>query len=622
LKDAQQTVSNFSYAFIVDEQGNILSHTFSEGFPLQLLWENKLAKGQNISIKLLKIDGAVIYDFAVPIVLEKQKIGTVRLGISQIGINKVITKIRITSVVIILILLFVGILVTYVLSSHIINPINKLHKASEKIINETFYTRVETPAVPCWKIKKCNKNDCPAYEKEDLVCWYVDGTMCESKGHGTYAQKKEDCGKCKVYEKYSGDEIRQLGYTFNKMVSAIRGVTHELRDSEKKLAAIIDFLPDATFAIDRKGTIIAWNRAIAEMTGFPSAEMIGKNNYEYALPFFEKRQPILIDLVCAWDEGIAKDYLFIKQIGNTIVAESNNAVIKNKKVTLAGIAGPLYDSTDNIVGAIESIRDITEQKLKEEELDKYRLHLEDLIRERTIELEKAKEAAEGADRLKSAFLATMSHELRTPLNSIIGFTGILLQGIAGPLNKEQEKQLGMVQNSSKHLHALINDVLDISKIEAGQLELQPEPFDLRKSIENIVGLVTPLAKKKDLDLSTEIDECIGEFCGDQRRVEQALINLVNNGIKFTEKGEIAISCRKSDSWIVIDVKDTGIGIRPEDMEKIFKPFKQTDTGLAKKQEGTGLGLSITKKLIEMMGGHIEVQSKVGVGSTFTIVLNT
>lgn len=265
-------------------------------------------------------------------------------------------------------------------------------------------------------------------------------------------------------------------------------------------------------------------------------------------------------------------------------------------------------------------QDVTERRQAEEELAVYRGHLEELVRKRTAELEVAREKAESADHLKSAFLATMSHELRTPLNSIIGFTGLLIQGLAGPLNDEQLKQLGMVQNSSRHLLELINDVLDISKIEAGQLDIISEPFDLAGSIEKVTGLVSPLAEKKGLAVRLEKQAGIGMFTGDKRRVEQVVINLLNNAIKFTDKGFVELSCSANGPDIVISVRDTGIGIKPEDMERIFKPFQQIDTGLSRRHEGTGLGLSITRKLIDMMGGKILVQSEVGKGSTFTVIL--
>lgn len=230
------------------------------------------------------------------------------------------------------------------------------------------------------------------------------------------------------------------------------------------------------------------------------------------------------------------------------------------------------------------------------------------------------EAAQAADRLKSAFLASMSHELRTPLNSIIGFTGILLQGMVGPLNDEQQKQLGMVMNSARHLLALINDVLDISKIEAGELKLASEPFDMRQAIERAVQTVTPLADKKGLRLIVEVSQEVGRTVGDQRRVEQILINLANNAIKFTDTGEVRISSEIMDGRLVTRVTDTGIGIRPEDVNKLFKPFRQIDTGVARRHEGTGLGLSICDRLLNMMGGHIWVESQWGVGSTFAFAL--
>ena len=230
------------------------------------------------------------------------------------------------------------------------------------------------------------------------------------------------------------------------------------------------------------------------------------------------------------------------------------------------------------------------------------------------------EQAQEADRLKSAFLASMSHELRTPLNSIIGFTGILLQGLVGSFNEEQTKQLRMVQSSASHLLELINDVLDISKIEAGQLVTTSEKFDLSQLLEKVVQTVTPLASKKDLNLLLEIETGIGQITSDRRRVEQILLNLINNAIKFTEKGEVRIICRSKKQWIETSVVDTGIGIKEDDQKYLFKPFQQVNTGLSRLYEGTGLGLAICKRLVEKLGGTIGVRSEWGKGSTFMFTL--
>jgi signal transduction histidine kinase len=215
----------------------------------------------------------------------------------------------------------------------------------------------------------------------------------------------------------------------------------------------------------------------------------------------------------------------------------------------------------------------------------------------------------------------MSHELRTPLNSIIGFTGIILQKLVGPLNDEQVKQLTMVQDSAHHLLSLINDVLDLSKIEAGQLTMAAEAFDLRDAIHKAVGTVTPLARQKHLPISVQIAPAVGAITSDRRRVEQILLNLLNNAIKFTPAGQVALTCEADTQWITTRIQDTGIGIAPEDTDKLFRAFQQIETGLTRRFEGTGLGLSICKKLVELLGGEIHAHSAgTGQGATFTFTL--
>jgi len=263
--------------------------------------------------------------------------------------------------------------------------------------------------------------------------------------------------------------------------------------------------------------------------------------------------------------------------------------------------------------------DLLFRNLKQSEETLKKAHNE--LEEKALALEEVNLKVQEADRLKSIFLASMSHELRTPLNSIIGFTGILLKGFPGHLNDEQAKQLSMVQGSAQHLLCLINDILDISKIEAGQLEVLRKRFYLPQAIEKVIHAMKPLAEKKGLTLITSVAQDVAYVVSDQRRVEQILINLLNNAVKFTEKGEVFLECNIHDDRVALRVQDTGIGLNPEDFEKVFEAFSQIEMGLTRHYEGTGLGLSICKKLAGLLGGEIWAESEgAGKGSVFTFTL--
>ena len=398
-----------------------------------------------------------------------------------------------------------------------------------------------------------------------------------------------------------------------------RKTEERLAESERKYRELVEQANSIILRWTSTGQITFLNEFGQRFFGYAAAEILGRHVIGTIVPPTDSNSRDMRQLM----EQICADPKAFEQ-------NDNENMRRNGERVWISWANRVVPAPQGQVAEILSIgTDITARRRAEEQIR--RLHddlqrraaeLERRVAERTAELTVARDHAEAADQLKSAFLATMSHELRTPLNSIIGFTGILLMGLVGPLSGEQEKQLAMVQDSARHLLELINDVLDISKIEAGQIELARDPFDMRTTIQKSLEKIAPLAEKKGLPATAVIAPAVGQIVGDRRRVEQILINLLSNAVKFTERGEIRLESHVEEGWVVTQVIDTGIGIRPEDMDTLFKPFRQVDNGISRQYEGTGLGLSICKRLVALMGGRIKVESEQGKGSCFTFSLPT
>ena len=284
----------------------------------------------------------------------------------------------------------------------------------------------------------------------------------------------------------------------------------------------------------------------------------------------------------------------------------------------------LYGGFDDMLQRIhlrEMQRDKAVEKLREQ-----RENLERLVKERTKDLETKGSALEHAnirlqevDHLKSMFIANMSHELRTPLNSIIGFTGIVLMGMAGELSGEQRKQLTMVKSSANHLLALVNDIIDLSKIEAGKVELIIEQFDLLTVVREVKDSFKVAVDEKSirLPLMTPKEVLVKS---DERRVKQIIVNLVGNAVKFTDEGEVGIEVANKNGMVEVSVRDTGPGIRKEDIDRLFKTFSRIHAEGEEHKEGTGLGLHLSRKIADLLGGEISAVSEFGKGSKFTLSL--
>lgn len=306
--------------------------------------------------------------------------------------------------------------------------------------------------------------------------------------------------------------------------------------------------------------------------------------------------------------------------------------LQNSAALIAGgnLEAPIDTDGQDEIGSLAKDLNVMRESIKtlfgelresHEKLEGYSRTLEQKVDERTAELSQAKGDAEEANRIKSEFLANMSHELRTPLNAVIGFSDVLLEKVYGDLNEKQEEYLTDILTSGKHLLNLINDILDLSKVEAGRMELELETIDLRETLDTNLKMFKEAALAHGISTSLDLADNIGTLIADGRKVKQILFNLLSNALKFTpDKGKVGIKAYIENGFAEIAVWDSGIGIDPSEQKQIFEEFHQVAKGHAGKPEGTGLGLPLTKRFVEMHGGTIQVKSCPNEGSTFSFSL--
>ena len=398
---------------------------------------------------------------------------------------------------------------------------------------------------------------------------------------------------------------------------------HDLEESLAYLQGTLDDSQDMIITADREGVILKFSKGGERILGYRADEIIGMKASDLYVNK-EERANILETIK---KEGAIYNY-------ETILLKKDGV-----PVDISLTMSELRDKTGNIIGTVGVSKDITAEKRMREELRKKNRELEELtekledkVLERTKELEKINRELTRANEIKGRFIANASHELRTPLHSIIGFSEILLQKTFGDLTEKQQKYTNTIFNSGKHLLHLVNNILDIAKIEAGKAELSYQTFQMRSVIDEIIMVIRPLAERKNIEVKTEISPEVDRFTADRVKFKQILYNLLSNAIKFTPaEGKVGINVEKikggkdaftwapeSQIFLKVSVWDTGIGIKPADREKIFEEFEQLDP--SKATEGTGLGLSLTKKLVEIHGGLIEVEGTYGQGVIFNVYL--
>ncbi|MCX8087581.1 MAG: ATP-binding protein [Rhodocyclaceae bacterium] len=395
-----------------------------------------------------------------------------------------------------------------------------------------------------------------------------------------------------------------LSYTQRRELQHVQA----LRESEKRFLATFEQAAVGIAHVAPDGRWLRVNRRLCEIVGYAPDELLTKTFQDITHPDDLEADLAQVHRMLAREiERYAMEKRYIRKDGSEVWILLTMALVWQED-----------GAPDYFISVIE---DINEKKQLTLELESYRKHLEELVKARTAELDIARRKAEAANEAKSAFLANMSHEIRTPLNAIVGLAHLLRRDSSDPAERDR---LDKIVNASNHLLELINDILDLSRIEAGRLALDIGDFNLVQLIDNLVSLTTPRVAERGLEFVLDIDPALTPATflrGDSLRLRQILLNYLANAIKFTERGRITLRVRQlsaDDAQVRLrfEVEDTGIGIAPEKLPSLFEPFEQADASITRRYGGTGLGLAINRRLAELMGGRLGVESTLGVGSCF------
>ncbi len=687
---------NIVYAVIRDNQGNPLTSQYASiNYRQPRL--NSVILGLSGDTDLLNIIEAIkkkesLIEVSIPVEIGAKIIGTVTVGMSEYKVHQEIVKNIIFVIALNLVVTFALGAVLFVASKKIVfDPLVEIARASSRLARGDLSTAVnigttgEVKAVvdsfnemvknlekvtvskdyvdniigsmintlivvsPDDKIIRVNHAACSllGYDEEELIGLPVETIFGgERSGEDSWMKSMFADGYIgnieESYRTKGGSEVPVLlsASVMRGDDSLTKGIVYvaqditehkraeeALRDSEEKYRNILDTIEDGYVETDIAGNLTFINPSICRMLDYSSDELKGMNHRKLMDETVSRYVKKIFESVYQNGKAVKRvDYELIRKNGMKVYVESSISLIKDAKGTAIGFSG--------------IARDITERKQAEEKLRE----MNAALKQQTLYATEMASQAQMANAAKSEFLANMSHELRTPLNAIIGFTEVVLGKNFGELNASQEEYLGDVLQSSRHLLSLINDILDLSKIEAGKLELSLSECNLKSLLNSSLIMVREKAMKHRLKLKTEIEDIPEIIKTDERKFKQILYNLLSNAVKFTpDGGSITLSAKLynkaslkpegsagnidqdvSDNdvhFIKFSVSDTGIGIKSTDLERIFDPFEQADGSIGRKYHGTGLGLSLSKKLIEFLEGEIMAESEgLSRGSTFSFII--